>query len=69
MFVKFVLHRYHNKILDTTNLIRFSNIANNALLELVPATKSRLDSSVGIWLQLENGSRLSGEFASSRKLF
>lgn len=60
--------RYHNKILDTTSLIRFTNIANNATLELVPAKKSRLDSSVGVWLQVEDGSRLSGEFPSSRKL-
>ncbi|XP_025204254.1 tether containing UBX domain for GLUT4 isoform X2 [Melanaphis sacchari] len=51
--------KYHNKILDTTSLIRFTNISNNALLELVPATKSRENSSVGIWLQLEDGSRLS----------
>lgn len=54
--------------MDTTSLIRFTNIANNALLELAPATKSRLESSVGIWLQIEDGSRIFGEFLSGRKL-
>jgi tether containing UBX domain for GLUT4 len=63
----FLFARYHNKILDTTNLIRFTNIANNAMLELTPAKKSRQDSPVGVWLQVEDGSRLSGEFPSSRK--
>lgn len=61
--------KYHNKILDTTSLIRFTNIANNALLELVPATRSRENSSVGVWLQVEDGSRLSGEFPSSQNLW
>lgn len=61
--------KYHNKILDTTSLIRFTNIANNALLELVPVTKSRQNSSVGVWLQIEDGSRLSGEFSSSQNLW
>jgi len=61
--------KYHNKILDTTSLIRFTNIANNALLELVPATKSRQNSPVGIWLQIEDGSRLFGEFLSSQNLW
>ncbi|KAL5243257.1 hypothetical protein ACI65C_010667 [Semiaphis heraclei] len=61
--------KYHNKILDTTSLIRYTNIANNALLELVPATKSRQNSSVGVWLQIEDGSRLSGEFPSSQNLW
>ncbi|XP_060842110.1 tether containing UBX domain for GLUT4 [Rhopalosiphum padi] len=61
--------KYHNKILDTTSLIRFTNIANNALLELVPAKRSRENSSVGIWLQIEDGSRLSGEFPSSQNLW
>lgn len=37
------------------------------MLELVPITKSRQSSSVGVWLQLEDGSRLSGEFLSNRK--
>lgn len=55
--------------MDTTSLIRFTNIANNALLELVPITKSRQNSSVGVWLQIEDGSRLSGDFLSSRKLY
>jgi len=63
------LNRYHNKILDTTSLIRFTNIANNALLELVPVTKSRQNSSVGVWLQIEDGSRFSGEFSSGRKIY
>lgn len=38
-------------------------------MELVPATRSRENSSVGVWLQVEDGSRLSGEFPSSRKLY
>jgi len=64
-----LLNRYHNKILDTTSLIRFTNIAKNALLELVPVTKARQNSSVGVWLQREDGSRLSGEFSSNRKIY
>ncbi|XP_050425420.1 tether containing UBX domain for GLUT4 [Adelges cooleyi] len=61
--------KYHNKILDTTSLIRFTNIANNALLELVPVAKSRINSPVGIWLQLEDGSRLTGEFTPNQSLW
>lgn len=52
--------------MDTTSLIRYTNIANNAVLELVPITKSRQSSPVSLWLQLEDGSRLSGDFLSSR---
>lgn len=61
--------KYHNKLLDTTSLIRFTNIANNALLELVPVNKSRQNSNVCIWLQTEDGSRLTGEFPSSQNLW
>ncbi|XP_050520416.1 tether containing UBX domain for GLUT4-like [Daktulosphaira vitifoliae] len=61
--------KYHNKILDSTNILRFSNIANNAILELVPTTKSKLKSIVVIWLQLEDGLRLSGEFTPDQNLW
>ncbi|XP_025423106.1 tether containing UBX domain for GLUT4 isoform X2 [Sipha flava] len=39
------------------------------MLELTPAKKSRQDSPVGVWLQVEDGSRLSGEFPSSQNLW
>ncbi|XP_050526439.1 tether containing UBX domain for GLUT4-like [Daktulosphaira vitifoliae] len=61
--------KYHNKILDSTSILRFSNIANNAILELVPTTKSKLKSIVVIWLQLEDGLRLSGEFTPDQNLW
>lgn len=54
--------KHHNKCLDTTCTIRFSGLPNNAQLELAEALKTRSESPVTIGLQLENGSRLLGEF-------
>uniref|UniRef100_A0A6P7FGA0 Tether containing UBX domain for GLUT4 n=1 Tax=Diabrotica virgifera virgifera TaxID=50390 RepID=A0A6P7FGA0_DIAVI len=60
--------KHHNKILDTTSTFRFSGLPNNAQLELVSATKARLDTEVTLAVNLENGSRLIGNFNPSETL-
>lgn len=55
--------------MDTTNVIRFSGLPNNAQLELAEALKIRAESPVTIGLQLENGSRLLGEFIAADSLW
>ncbi|XP_072382580.1 tether containing UBX domain for GLUT4 [Diabrotica undecimpunctata] len=60
--------KHHNKILDTTSTFRFSGLPNNAQLELVGATKARLETEVTLAVNLENGSRLIGNFNPSETL-
>ncbi|CAH1992222.1 unnamed protein product [Acanthoscelides obtectus] len=54
--------KHHNKILDTTQTFRFSGLPNNAQLELVDAVKKRVEGDITLALNLENGSRLVGNF-------
>ncbi|XP_056649171.1 tether containing UBX domain for GLUT4 [Diorhabda sublineata] len=61
--------KHHNKILDTTTTFRFSGLPNNAQLELVAATKTRLQSEVMLAVSLENGNRLTGNFSPNDNLF
>lgn len=43
-------------------MFRFSGLPNNAQLEMAEATKQRTEADVTVMLQLEDGSRQSGEF-------
>lgn len=60
--------KHHNKVLDTTATFRFSGLPNNAQLELVNAVKARSNSDITLALQLEDGSRLMGNFSPSETL-
>lgn len=61
--------KHHNKILDATVIFRFSGLPNNAQLELVPTTKIRSETEVILAVNLEDGSRLVGNFIPSDTLF
>ncbi|XP_071442453.1 tether containing UBX domain for GLUT4 [Hetaerina americana] len=54
--------RHHNKIMDVDNVIRFTGLPNNALLEMVPTKKIRKDSEVILGVQIETGERFTGSF-------
>ncbi|OAD55874.1 Tether containing UBX domain for GLUT4 [Eufriesea mexicana] len=54
--------KHFNRVLDTNAILRFTGLANNAQLEMVPCTKIRSISTVVIGIQLENGQRLMAEF-------
>ena len=47
--------KHHNKILDLTTSIRFSNLPNKATVEIVEAEKKREEANVTIGLQLGDG--------------
>ncbi|XP_065213616.1 tether containing UBX domain for GLUT4 [Planococcus citri] len=57
--------KFHSRILDLTSTVQFCGVSNNAQLELIPAAKSRVASPVSVFLQLEDGNRLSGSFLPS----
>lgn len=46
---------HHNRVVDSTVVLRFSGLPNNASLEMAPAKRTRIDSEVILGLQLENG--------------
>ncbi|XP_011496389.1 PREDICTED: tether containing UBX domain for GLUT4 [Ceratosolen solmsi marchali] len=54
--------KHYNQILDVNLIFRYSNISNNASLEMVKCKNPRKVSNVGICIQLENGDRLTGEY-------
>lgn len=54
--------KHHNNTLDTTVLMQFSGLPNNAQLEMSPAVKVRQETEVVLCMQLENGERLMGNF-------
>uniref|UniRef100_A0A1Y1LUR2 TUG ubiquitin-like domain-containing protein n=1 Tax=Photinus pyralis TaxID=7054 RepID=A0A1Y1LUR2_PHOPY len=54
--------KHHNKCLDTSTIIRFSGLPNNAQLELSEAVTERADGIVTLGIQCENGDRLTGDF-------
>ncbi|XP_062540802.1 tether containing UBX domain for GLUT4 [Armigeres subalbatus] len=60
--------KHHSKIMDLSVMFRFSGLPNNALLEMVPATKVRTEQDIILVLQLEDGTRLNGTFKSSANL-
>uniref|UniRef100_T1J1W1 TUG ubiquitin-like domain-containing protein n=1 Tax=Strigamia maritima TaxID=126957 RepID=T1J1W1_STRMM len=61
--------KHYNKILDPSSTVQFSNLPNNAQLELVDITKPRKEEDVKIALQLEDGQRFIHTFASSLTLW
>ncbi|KAG8228238.1 hypothetical protein J437_LFUL004364 [Ladona fulva] len=61
--------KHHSKIMDLSNVIRFTGLPNNALLEMVPAVKVRQDSEVFIGIQIESGERFTGTFMPSDSLW
>lgn len=55
--------KHHKRILDLSQMYRFSGLPNNAQLEMVEVTKTRqIDSDVTLGIQFEDGSRLTGTF-------
>ncbi|KAK4876788.1 hypothetical protein RN001_009294 [Aquatica leii] len=60
--------KHHNKCLDTSTIIRFSGLPNNAQLELSEATRTRCDGIVTLGLQLEDGTRLTDSFSPNNSL-
>ncbi|XP_052262738.1 tether containing UBX domain for GLUT4-like [Dreissena polymorpha] len=54
---------------DLTLSVRYSNLPNNAKLELIKCEKSRAETAVIIALQLETGDRLQHEFHPSTSLW
>lgn len=59
--------KHRNNILDPNAIFRFTGLVNNAQLEMVPCTERSI-SNVTIGVQLENGTRSTGEFASDTTL-
>lgn len=57
------------KAFDLTLSVRYSNLPNNAKLELVKAEKPRAETDVTIALQLENGERVQQEFNPGTSLW
>ncbi|CAH0547416.1 unnamed protein product [Brassicogethes aeneus] len=60
--------KHHNKVLDTTSTFRFSGLPNNASLELCEIVKIRKESDITLALNLENGTRLMGNFNPNETL-
>ncbi|CAG0880710.1 unnamed protein product, partial [Darwinula stevensoni] len=60
---------HHNKPLDLTTMVRFTNLPNNAVLEMVPMEGSRQESPVTICLQIESSSRLTSDFTTQNTLW
>lgn len=52
--------KHHNKTLDITTAFRFSGLPNNAQLELAAAVKNRREGDITLAINLENGSRITG---------
>lgn len=46
---------HHNRVVDSTNILRFSGLPNNASLEMAPAKRIRVETEVVLVLALENG--------------
>jgi len=61
--------KHYNKILDLSSTVRFSNLSNNAQLELVKAVTSKTETNVQIVLQLTNGQRLMTDFPTTQSLW
>lgn len=61
--------KHHNHVLDTTAIIRFTGLPNNAQLEMCSVQRTRTESPVTLGLQLENGNRLTGDFLPADTLW
>lgn len=60
--------KHHNKLLDLSQMYRFAGLPNNSTLEMVEVDKKRVEQDLVICLQLEDGTRLNGDFPSSSTL-
>ncbi|XP_032520884.2 tether containing UBX domain for GLUT4 [Danaus plexippus] len=61
--------KHHNHVLDLTTTIRFCNLPNKALLEMVEAERKRLESNVTVGLMLNDGERIMGDFSPNTSLY
>ncbi|XP_063828194.1 tether containing UBX domain for GLUT4 [Ostrinia nubilalis] len=61
--------KHHNHILDLTTSIRFSNLPNKAMLEMVETERKREETMVTIGLMLEDGERRTADFSPNTSLF
>ncbi|XP_034831520.1 tether containing UBX domain for GLUT4 [Maniola hyperantus] len=61
--------KHHNHILDLTTTVRFCNLPNKAMLEMVEAERKRIESNVTVGLMLNDGERIMGEFAPNTLLY
>ncbi|CAG9793879.1 unnamed protein product [Diatraea saccharalis] len=61
--------KHHNKIIDLTTTVRFSNLPNKATLEMVEIERRRQETVVTIGLLLEDGDRRTADFAPNTSLF
>lgn len=61
--------KHYNHLLDLSSTVRYSNLTNNAQLELVKVTKARQEGLVSLGLQLESGERLVQDFPPSTSLW
>jgi tether containing UBX domain for GLUT4 len=60
--------KHHNKLLDLSMMFRFAGLPNNSNLEMVEVENKRVEGDLVICLQLEDGSRLNGNFPPSANL-
>lgn len=60
-----MIYRHHNAILDVNSIFRYANISNNASLEMVKCKNPRKVTNVTICVQMENGSRVTGEYPTN----
>ena len=67
--ITFPLLRHGRNTVDTTLSFRFSNLPNNAKLELQKAPESRAAVNVTIALQLEDGQRLTADFPPQTTIY
>ncbi|CAH2039607.1 unnamed protein product, partial [Iphiclides podalirius] len=61
--------KHHNKVLDLTTTVRFCNLPNKAMLEMVETERKRIETNVTIGLMLEDGERKTGDFPPSTSLY
>lgn len=61
--------KHHNRCLDTSTIIRFSGLPNNAQLELSEAISERADGIVTLGIQCENGNRFMDTFDPNSNLY
>lgn len=57
-----------NKLLDCSLMIRFAGLPNNTNLEMVETEKKRVEVDLVICVQLEDGTRVNGNFGASSTL-
>ncbi|CAK1556271.1 unnamed protein product [Leptosia nina] len=61
--------KHHNIIVDLTSTMRFCNIPNKAILEMVEAERTRVESNVTVGLLLIDGERRTAEFSPQTSLY